>query len=143
MKSATLSIPYTGDCRNGQAHGKGKYTVTFTANGENTREFAGEFADGKLNGRVSIKTTTPKGITRVDAFYTNNEPNGPYRIVLPDGRVGSLEYRNGKIWSGINQGFGTTSRLPPAGPMGARLLRCASATAATSSTAPPWSGRNC
>ena len=105
IPNATLATPYTGDCRNGLAHGRGKYTVTIGANADTTREYAGEFAEGKLNGRAAIVTTTARGTTRIDAFYSNNEPNGPYRIVLPDGRVGSLEYRKGKIWSGVNQGL--------------------------------------
>lgn len=105
IPNATLTTPYTGDCRNGLAHGRGKYTVTIGTNADTTREYAGEFAEGKLNGRAAIVTTTTRGTTRIDAFYSNNEPNGPYRIVLPDGRVGSLEYRKGKIWSGVNQGL--------------------------------------
>lgn len=105
MKNATLLAPYTGDCRGGLAHGKGKYVVTFGAANESTREYAGEFAEGKLNGRASVTTTTARGVTRSDGFYANNEPHGPLRTVLPDGRVASLEYRNGKIWSGVNQGI--------------------------------------
>ena len=105
IANATVTTPYAGDCRNGLAHGKGKYAITLGTAADTTREYAGEFAEGKLNGRVTIVTTAPRGATRVDAYYTANEPNGPYRMVLPDGRVGSLEYRKGKIWSGTNQGY--------------------------------------
>ena len=104
MKNATVAIPYSGDCRNGLAHGKGKYTVTFGAANENTREFAGEFAEGKLNGRATVTTTSPRGITKAEGTYASNELHGSYRMVLPDGREATLEYRSGKIVSGINQG---------------------------------------
>ncbi len=111
VEKAELKGTYTGDCKKGKAHGKGKATGTDTYEGNfsaglpdgngtyrwsNGNEFTGEFSKGLKQGkgkliykRLNEKDSVIEGFWKKDVYAGKNE--NPYRLIHKSKLVNEIE----------------------------------------------------
>lgn len=86
------SITWSGDCKNGKAHGYGELSISMYLKLDRT--IIGNLAEGKLQGKATIKYA--KGAI-LQAKFIDSKIHGKSIMKYPDGSIKETEHENGNL----------------------------------------------
>ena len=96
---STITQPYSGDCKNGKAEGKGSYQFKQTSN-DRLVLVQGEFKNGMLNGSGSLSFIGALGNSKVEGNYVDNLMDGNGTASYDKFGVYKNEWKKGRVVNG-------------------------------------------